>query len=175
MKVDTVLILEGQQGLRKSSALAVLGGEWFCDTAIDIANKDSWALVGSKWIFELAEMQTVRGSRDVDALKGFITRREDVYRPPYGRVAVKSPRRAVFVGTTNAAEYLKHDPSGYRRFWPVDCGDRIDLEGLKRDRDQLWAEAVVRLKAGEQWWLTDSEAKLAEAQAEERAEESSGP
>ncbi|ADO68713.1 virulence-associated E family protein [Stigmatella aurantiaca] len=166
-KVDTVLILEGPQGLRKSTAFQILGGKYFSDAPIDVSNKDSAMLASQFWFIELAELSTFRKSED-QALKAFISRTEDTYRPPYGRTNVKTPRRCVFVGTTNDDDYLR-DPTGHRRFWPVKC-TRIDTDALTRDRDQLWAEAVVRFHQGETWWLTSEEAAGAEQQAALRAE-----
>jgi hypothetical protein len=172
-KVDTMLILEGRQGLKKSTALRALAGEWFSDAKFDINNKDSAALAGSKWIIEFAEVETFKRAQDMEQLKAFLSRNEDEFRPPYGRVNEKFPRRCTFGGTTNSEEYLRNDASGYRRFWPVQC-EVIDLDGLKRDRDQIWAEAVVLFKRGEQWHLTDAEAALAEEQATQRSESSGG-
>lgn len=166
-KVDTVLILEGPQGLRKSTAFRILGGQYFSDAPIDVNNKDSAMLASQFWFIELAELSTFRKSED-QALKAFITRTEDTYRPPYGRTNVKTPRRCVFVGTTNDDDYLR-DPTGSRRFWPVKCS-RIDTDALTRDRDQLWAEAVVRFHQGETWWLSSDEAAGAEQQASLRLE-----
>ncbi|NTX17730.1 DNA primase [Myxococcus sp. CA056] len=168
-KVDTVMILEGPQGLRKSTAFRILGGRYFTDAYIDVTNKDSAMLASQYWLIELAELTTFRKSED-QALKAFLTRTEDTYRPPYGRTNVKSPRRCVFVGTTNEDDYLR-DPTGHRRFWPVKCS-HIDTEALTRDRDQIWAEAVVRFRQGESWWLTSEEAAGAEQQAALRAENS---
>ncbi len=87
---------------------------------------------------------------------------------------MKTPRRCVFVGTTNSLEYLRADASGYRRWWPVRC-TRIDIEGLKRDRGQLWAEAVARFQMGEKWWLEEEQAQRAESHAQERSETDGGP
>ncbi|AGC44565.1 virulence-associated protein E domain-containing protein [Myxococcus stipitatus DSM 14675] len=168
-KVDTVLILEGPQGLQKSTAFRILAGEWFSDAPLDIGNKDSAALASQFWVQEMAELETVRRAADVQALKAYVSRNEDIYRPPYGRVTVRTPRRCVLVGTTNSEEYLRNDPSGYRRWWPVRCTS-IDIAALKQDRAQLWAEAVVRFHQGEQWWLTEDQAERAEAQAKERSE-----
>ncbi|WP_228557321.1 virulence-associated E family protein [Myxococcus sp. AB025B] len=168
-KVDTVMILEGPQGLRKSTAFRILGGRYFTDAYIDVTNKDSAMLASQYWLIELAELTTFRKSED-QALKAFLTRTEDTYRPPYGRTTVKSPRRCVFVGTTNEDDYLR-DPTGHRRFWPVKCS-HIDTDALARDRDQIWAEAVARFNQGESWWLTSEEAAGAEQQASLRAENS---
>ncbi|QSQ18253.1 DNA primase [Myxococcus landrumensis] len=166
-KVDTVMILEGPQGLRKSTAFRILGGRYFTDAYIDVTNKDSAMLASQYWLIELAELSTFRKSED-QALKAFITRTVDTYRPPYGRTNVQSPRRCVWVGTTNEDDYLR-DPTGHRRFWPVRCS-HIDTEALTRDRDQIWAEAVARLNQGESWWLSSEEAAGAEQQAALRAE-----
>lgn len=174
-KVDTVLILEGKQGKNKSTSLKVLGAPWFTDQSIDLHSKDSWALCSQYWMMEFPEGDVFKKASTWELLKAFTTRTRDTYRAPYERVNKEAPRRCVFVVTTNLHEYLRHDPSGYRRFWPVACGD-IDIDALRRDRDQIWAEAVALCKAGEKWWLTtDTEKALAEAQAEERSEESSAP
>lgn len=166
-KVDTILILEGPQGLRKSTAFRILGGQYFSDAPIDVSNKDSAMLASQFWFIELAELSTFRKS-EAQALKAFISRTEDTYRPPYGRTNVQTPRRCVFVGTTNDEDYLR-DPTGHRRFWPVKCTS-IDTDALTRDRDQLWAEAVERFHQGETWWLTTEQAAGAEQQAALRVE-----
>jgi predicted P-loop ATPase len=95
------------------------------------------------------------GKADMSRVKSFMSRNIDRFRPPYGRRLIESPRQCVFVGTVNHSEYLR-DETGGRRFWPVACG-RIDLDGLKHDRDQLWAEAVARYRQGEHWWLDTPE------------------
>lgn len=169
-KVDTVLCLEGSQGLGKSTALRILADPWFCDTKIDIGNKDSWSLAGQFWILELAEAEGMTRAQ-AEALKAFFSRRDDTYRAPYGRTNATTPRRALFAVTTNAQRFLRWDPTGYRRFWPVTCG-ALDLAALRADRDQLLAEAVAAFKAGELWYFFPNtpEGQLAEAAARKREE-----
>jgi predicted P-loop ATPase len=98
-------------------------------------------------------------------IKAFLTRTADRYRPPYERYVITVPRQCVFAGSVNPDTYLR-DETGNRRFWPVRCGE-IDLDGLRRDRDRLWAEAVVRFNAGAPWWLEDKELIALAAAAQE--------
>lgn len=159
-KADCALILEGGQGVGKSSAARVLASEdWFSDSLRDLDSKDASAALRGRWIIELPELSAMRRS-EVEAVKAFLSRTEERYRPPYGRTEVIEPRRCVFIGTTNRTDYL-NDDTGNRRFWPVTI-KRFDLAALGRDRDQLWAEAVAAYRAGEQWWL-DREAETAAA------------
>ncbi len=138
-KFDTVPILEGKQGSGKTSAMRVLGGRWHSDAELGrLDGKDAPGILHDVWILELGEL-TSMGKADVDHLKAFVSRMEDRYRPPYGKTVKTYPRRCVFVGTTNSNSYLQ-DLTGNRRFLPVQTG-AIDLEALKQDRDQLWAEA----------------------------------
>jgi predicted P-loop ATPase len=167
-KVDTALILEGPQGTGKSSALAAIVPDlaWFADEIADLGGKDAAQDLRGKWIIELAELSAMRRG-DIERTKAFMSRATDHYRPSYGRRSLDFPRQCVFAGTTNADAYLA-DETGNRRFWPVRVGT-IDLEALRRDRDQLWAEAVVAFKAGEKWWLdAETEKAAAEEQAERR-------
>ena len=105
--------------------------------------------------------------RDLEKTKAFFTSSVDDYRAPYGRSTITVPRTVVFGGTVNPSEYLHDDEN--RRFWPVKVGT-IDLEGLERDRDQLWAEARDRFRAGEWWWPSYDERKLFTEQQAERQE-----
>lgn len=153
-KFDTVPILEGKQGSGKTSALRVLGGRWHSDAELGrLDGKDAPGILHDVWILELGEL-TSMGKADVDHLKAFVSRMEDRYRPPYGKTVKTYPRRCVFVGTTNSNSYLQ-DLTGNRRFLPVQTGV-IDLEALKRDRDQLWAEAGRIEADGESLVLPES-------------------
>jgi putative DNA primase/helicase len=152
-KMDNVLLFEGAQGKFKSTVFDVLGGAWFQDTCPDIGKKDALENLRGAWVIEMGELSAMRAA-EIEPMKAFIAARQDRYRPSYGRRAANYPRTCVFAGTTNGEKYLKDDEN--RRFWPVSVG-AIDIPALRRDRDQLWAEAVHRFKAGEQWWLNAEE------------------
>jgi len=181
-QVDTMTILEGEQGIRKSTAFRILGGEWHRTASLDVHDKDTKMQVGTAWIDEFGELD---GITRVEAarLKNFITTPQDSYRVPYGKDTEDWPRRCLFVGTTNDAEYLR-DPTGLRRFWPISVR-QVDSLALEQDRDQLWAEAVrvydqhVAWKEAHpgmspddsphRWWLVGEENEPAEMAAESRS------
>jgi predicted P-loop ATPase len=154
-KVDHVPVFEGPQGKQKSEALRTLAvnDAWFTDRLSNVTNKDAAIETAGVWIIEIAEGEALFRAT-ASSMKAFVTRRYDRFRPPFGKHPVNRPRSCIFVATINppAGGYLR-DPSGNRRIWPVACHGQIDRDGIERDRDQLWAEAVVRFKAGDKWWL----------------------
>jgi predicted P-loop ATPase len=154
-KVDYTLVLEGPQGKQKSEALRILAirDDWFTDRLSHVASKDAAQEIAGVLLLEIAELDALTKASS-SAVKAFLTRRFDRFRPPFGKYLIKLLRQCVFAGTVNPAAggYLK-DPTGARRIWPVACHGVIDLEALERDRSQLWAEAVARFNAGAKWWL----------------------
>ena len=169
-QADYMLVLEGDQGILKSSACRALAGAWFSDSLPEtIQSKDARQHLRGKWLVEVSELAAF-SKADTEALKAFITRREERYRPPFGRHDVAEKRQCLFIGTTNQDMYIK-DQTGGRRFWPVKC-TAIDVAGLALVREQLFAEAVVRFRRGERWWPTaEDERKFFKPQQEKRLED----
>jgi predicted P-loop ATPase len=154
-KVDHMLILEGPQGGKKSSAIKVLAGaEWFTDELAEIGSKDAAQQMRGVWVVEFAELDAISRA-EVSRIKAFLTRTTDRYRPPYERYVITVPRQCIFAGSVNPETYLR-DETGNRRFWPIRCGT-IDVDALACDRDQLWAEAVMRYREGTIWWINEPE------------------
>lgn len=170
-QVDCAIILEGPQGIGKSTGLRSLvpSGKWYSDTGINMGEKDGFQSLRSVWIVGLDELDSLKRS-EVTKTKTFISSRVDRYRPSFGRRAKDFPRQCVFVGSTNECEYFV-DSTGNRRFWPVRVEHTIPTFAIVRDRDQLWAEAVVCYRAGQPWHIDTEELRVAcEAQQAERVQ-----
>lgn len=150
-KLDTMLVLEGGQGDFKSTSIrALFGDEWFSDSKLTIGDKDALAQMQGKWAYEMAEMDAHRKADDT-AFKQFLTTQVDRVRWHYGKRAEDVPRQCIFVGTTNMEQYGK-DETGMRRVWPFEVGF-VDVEKIRNQRDQLWAEAVALFRQGVSWWV----------------------
>lgn len=154
-KFDYCLVLEGEQGKGKSTVARILSWHWFCDTDLDLSNKDALMALPGHWVYEIAELGSLMKAEERKQ-KSFLSRQEDEYRPPYGKRLIKVPRQSVFIGTTNEEEYLK-DATGGRRFWPVMCGDDFNLDGLRSNLEQMFAEALADYRAGERCWPSNEE------------------
>ncbi len=148
-KFDYVLVLEGEQGIKKSTSLSIIGDvyhdqpNWHVETTMSTENKDFFMQFQGKAIIEFSEGETLSRT-EVKRMKAIITMQSDKYRPAYGRLSVDFPRRCVFAMTTNQTEYLK-DETGNRRWLPVACVGEADVEWLRENRDQLFAEAYHRV------------------------------
>jgi putative DNA primase/helicase len=169
-RMDYMLVLEGPQGIKKSTAVKILGGEWTAENLPDMHSKDAQMAAGGFWFLEISELGALNRSA-VEQAKAFLTRTADSYRPPFGRHFITAPRWCVCIGNVNPDSngYLR-DTTGNRRYWPVRVG-QIDSDALTRDRDQLFAEAVYCFNRGDPWWIENSDqTSLATEAQEERLE-----
>lgn len=153
-KFDYMLIIKGEQGLKKSTAFRALAYPFFTDNAIRMGDKDSLMAMQLVWIAESAELESLNKS-ETTQIKQFLSAQEDMFRPPYGAQLIRAKRHAVNVGTTNADTFLK-DATGDRRFWPLEV-HVVNEDVLAGIRLQLFAEALHRLEAGERYWPTKEE------------------
>ena len=161
-QLDTLPILEGNQGIGKSQGLAALAGDYYADIDSAIGTKEFAEQIQGKWLVELSELSAMRPS-EVEKVKSGITRTVDVYREPFSILATDHPRQCVFAGTTNQTNYLLDD-SGNRRFWPVKCGG-ISRDWIRNNREQLFAESLVLLNSGTSWWDVPFEQTTKEQEA----------
>lgn len=168
-KVDTILILEGPQGIRKSTAIATLFGPDLTLESVDLFadHKRMVMNIMGKWVVELAEFVAAL-QHDENKVKGLISMQVDRTTLSYAKRATDHPRSIIFMGTYNpdGMGYF-NDSTGNRRYWPVPV-TKADIPRLASSRDQLWAEAVHAFDTGEQWWLTDTEEKLAAVEVARR-------
>jgi putative DNA primase/helicase len=148
-QVDHMPVLEGKQGKGKSSALEILGGEWYAAVGIAFGDKEFLQTIQGKWLIEIPDMAGF-GKREHSQVIATITTRGDRYRASYGRYAEDHPRKCVFAATSETDDYLP-DMRGHRRYWPLRCGE-IDLDALRAQREQLFAEAVHAYRAGATWY-----------------------
>lgn len=173
-KFDHMLILEGPQGIGKSTLVETLCGEWYLDTNFDNRDKDLIDSMRGAMIVEISELSGMN-KKDVDWLKSFLSKKVDRVRLPYAVRSKDFKRKCVFVGTYNPSGnnmYLRDD-TGNRRFWPVECVGNVNIDYIKDNRSQLWAEAFERYKRKEQYFINDQEAlKILYEMHEERELES---
>lgn len=147
-KVDTMPIFEGPQGALKSTALAIIGGKHYSVVHESMKSKDFYLVINGKLLLEFAELHAF--GKNQETIKGILSTSVDRYRSPYGAYAADYPRTGVFAGTTNHTDW-NADETGARRFWPIACGS-LDLEWLRKKREQLFAEALFRFNDNEPWW-----------------------
>jgi len=162
-KVDNMVILEGKQGMFKSTALMELGGKFYGKTSGVVGTKDFYLSLQGRIIVEMGELASMSKS-EVNIVKDMLSTPVDMFRPPYDRHDKPFPRTCIFVGTTNDNEYL-HDVTGARRFWPVKVNEG-ELSYIKKFRMQFFAEAMARIERGEEWWHVPK--AMAEAEQEAR-------
>lgn len=165
-KVDNLLILESEQGRKKSTVVDVLFNGYVNDTPLQIGDKDAVMGLAGHWCVEIPELQGFSQTEDT-RLKSFFATREDRIRLPYARTVESFPRQNVFIGTTNQTEYFK-DHTGNRRYWPVRC-TVVDIDYVLENREQLWAEALHKFEDGKTWWPeTDNENTLLRVEQDKR-------
>lgn len=169
-KYDYCLIMSGAEGIGKSTLLRVMGGKWFNDSITTLEGKEGMEQLRRAWVVELGELSGIKRS-DVEQVKAHLSKQVDIYRAAYARRVLEHPRQCVFCGTTNEALFLKGD-TGNRRFWVIPVVAELRKyrdwsEAIRRDRDQLWAEAVHYYKQGEPLYLSEE----LEAQAKQRQQD----
>jgi len=166
-KVDTMLILLGAQGTRKSTFFQALipDQDWFLDNLPDLENKDASLQMRSRWLVEMSEFERYyKTSKSTAEIKAFISRTDESMRVPYGKAIDRKPRSAILVGTSNV-NYILSDMTGNRRFWVLEAGgkDEGKIQALRHARDQVWAQAVSAYTAGKIWWMSTTEEDQSES------------
>lgn len=173
-KFDSMLVLNGPQGVGKSTLIAKLAGEWFSDSLnlSDTKDKTAAEKLQGYWILEIGELAGLRKA-EVETLRSFLSRQNDIYRASFGKRATPHLRQCVFFGTTNAESGYLRDTTGNRRFWPVKTpggGRKHSWELTEEDIRQIWAEVLVYVERGEKLYLDASMETLAKAEQREAME-----
>jgi len=173
-KFDSMLVLNGPQGVGKSTLIAKLAGEWFSDSLnlSDTKDKTAAEKLQGYWILEIGELAGLRKA-EVETLRSFLSRQNDIYRAAFGKRATPHLRQCVFFGTTNAESGYLRDTTGNRRFWPVKTpggGAKHSWELTEEDIRQIWAEVLVYVERGEKLYLDASMETLAKAEQREAME-----
>ncbi|WP_195509889.1 virulence-associated E family protein [Clostridium tyrobutyricum] len=176
IKFDYMLVLVGKQGIGKSHIISLLGQNWYSDSLNTVQGKEAYEQLQDAWLIEMAELSATKKA-EAEAVKHFISKREDIYRVAYGKRVTKFPRQCVFFGTTNDNDFLR-DKTGNRRYWPVVVGINKSNKNLWTDMtqneiDQIWAEALKLWRNGEKLFLTPDLEKEAVKVQEQHTEESS--
>jgi predicted P-loop ATPase len=166
----------GEQGARKSSFWAAIGGEFFSDALKDIGSKDDLMVLHRSWIMEWAELDHITSKKHAGQVKAFLSQSTDLFRIPYGKATEAFPRRCIIVGSTNRDTGLLVDETGNRRFWviPVTCtlAKPIDVSALLKERDAIWSAAVAAYRNGEPSVLTAEQEAMVAQQNEDYLVES---
>lgn len=164
-KVDTALILQGGQGVGKSTFFKTLASDdWFCDD-MGSPDKDETLKLHTAWLTEWAELENIFSKSDVSKIKGFLTTSSDRIRMPYGARTELMPRMGIIVGSTNKIDVLR-DPTGSRRFWVIPVAKEVPTDLLKKERDAIWGATVEAYKNGETWYLNRDEQKQSDSNNE---------
>ena len=174
VKFDTMLVLNGPQGIGKSTLISRLAGEWFSDSLNlgDTKDKTAAEKLQGYWILEIGELAGLRKA-EVETLRSFLSRQNDIYRAAFGRRATPHPRQCIFFGTTNAESGYLRDTTGNRRFWPVKTpggGSKHSWDITAEEIEQIWAEVLVYVKAGEKLHLAADIESLAKEEQREALE-----
>lgn len=172
-KFDSILILVGDQGTYKSTFVKKLGRDWFSDTFTTVQGKEAFEQIQGAWIIEIAELSGLKKA-EIETIKHYISKREDSFRPAYGRVVETYKRQCVFFGTTNSKDFLR-DPTGNRRFMPIDVNmanatKSVATDLTDEDINQIWAEAYKLYLADEPLYFNEEESAIASVEQDKHAE-----
>lgn len=173
-KFDYVLTLVGAQGVGKSTFVKKLGMGWYSDSFGTIQGKEAYESIQGVWLMEMGELAGLKKA-EMETVKHFISKSEDRYRVAYGRRTQNFPRQCIFIGTTNN-RYFLHDPTGNRRFLPVDVCEETPNKSVWDDLNvdevsQIWAEASELYKRKETTYLGKEVEELARLEQEEHSEQ----